>query len=142
MKVELKKLKVHNDMSEETTCFSAEVYIDGKHVGHAKNDGRGGCTFIHPEQGMRPTLEAAEAWAKTLPNLPSEYSPDGLPMHFDFYIDMLVDVSQTCKKNKRRGFVGWDEAKAKVHDASGIQYPEFHLWHLQGTQVYHPQPAF
>lgn len=45
--VSLKKLNVHEDMSEETLCFSADVYFNGKKVGVAKNDGRGGCANFY-----------------------------------------------------------------------------------------------
>ena len=35
-------------MSEETTCYSAEVWIDGKKAGWASNEGHGGCDSIQP----------------------------------------------------------------------------------------------
>lgn len=41
-KVELKSYKEVKSMSEETVCFQASVYIDGKKVGDVGNDGRGG----------------------------------------------------------------------------------------------------
>lgn len=34
-------------MSEETICFSASVYENGVRVGEAKNEGRGGETYIY-----------------------------------------------------------------------------------------------
>jgi hypothetical protein len=43
MKVELKNIKVCEWMSEETLCFDASIYIDGKRVGTVHNDGHGGC---------------------------------------------------------------------------------------------------
>ncbi len=46
-RIQLKSLKVHNDMSEETTCFSATIYVDGKKVGDARNDGGGGSDLVH-----------------------------------------------------------------------------------------------
>ncbi len=61
----LKKLKIHADMSEETDAFSAEVWFRKKLIAYAKNDGRGGSTFI---QGVASdALGEAEAWAKALP---------------------------------------------------------------------------
>lgn len=42
MQIVLKNVKNHADMSEETNCFSATIYVDGKKVGTVKNDGRGG----------------------------------------------------------------------------------------------------
>ena len=63
--LDLKKLKIHADMSEETTCFSAEIWFQGKLVGHASNEGRGGGTFIRAvSQGA---LKEAEEWAIQLP---------------------------------------------------------------------------
>ena len=45
IKVELKAIKFHEDMSEETNCFSANIYLNGKKVGSVKNQGHGGCNF-------------------------------------------------------------------------------------------------
>jgi hypothetical protein len=39
----LKNLKVCEWASEETTCFTATLYVDGKRVGECSNDGQGGC---------------------------------------------------------------------------------------------------
>lgn len=40
-------IKEHPDMSDETTCFSSTVDINGKTVGHASNDGCGGCSMVN-----------------------------------------------------------------------------------------------
>lgn len=32
MKLQLKKIKIYDDLSEETICFTAELYADGKMV--------------------------------------------------------------------------------------------------------------
>jgi hypothetical protein len=61
----LKKLKIHLDMSEETTAFSAEVWFRKKLVGYAKNDGHGGSTFVR--QSEKGAMHTAEEWASTLP---------------------------------------------------------------------------
>ncbi len=37
-------------MSEETNCFVADLYINGKKIGYVKNDGRGGCTDYTKEK--------------------------------------------------------------------------------------------
>lgn len=41
MKLTLKNVKINSQLSEETTCFSATVYIDGKKTGLASNRGQG-----------------------------------------------------------------------------------------------------
>ena len=46
MKAELRKVKIARHMSEETTAFTADLWVDDKHIGHVKNDGRGGANFI------------------------------------------------------------------------------------------------
>ena len=43
--VELKNVKVAQHMSEETTAFTATLYINGKKAAHVKNDGRGGDNY-------------------------------------------------------------------------------------------------
>ena len=65
MKLELKSVKIHDDMFEETTCFSATLHADGKRVAHVKNEGRDGCNFYHwesPEIGKK-----VRQWAETQP---------------------------------------------------------------------------
>lgn len=47
MEITLKNIKVAKFMSEETTCFQAVVYVDGKKAGMAQNDGHGGSTYCH-----------------------------------------------------------------------------------------------
>ena len=46
VKFELRKIKYFDAMSEETPCFTAEIWEDGKHVANAKNSGHGGCNQI------------------------------------------------------------------------------------------------
>lgn len=71
MKIELRNFKMVTRMSEETTCFTASVYIDGKREGEASNDGRGGCHRYHP----RSLEDMLNAHAKTLPPEPNPYHP-------------------------------------------------------------------
>ena len=51
--IQLDNLKVHDDMSEETMCFSADMYFNGKFAGNCSNDGRGGCANVYPEYEFR-----------------------------------------------------------------------------------------
>lgn len=130
MKIELKKLKVHNDMSEETTCFSADVYIDGRLAASAKNDGRGGMTFVMPmHMEGREAVNKAEKWATELPHLTGKDFKYDLPMTLDLYVDMLVHVAAAAKirANQRAGFITWDIAQAQPHVPTDV-YPEFRLW--------------
>jgi len=59
--ITLKSIKINRQLSEETPCFSATVYFEGKKVGTVGNRGRGG-----PNQygwNDRPSNPDVEAWA-------------------------------------------------------------------------------
>lgn len=69
MKIELKNIKIYEQMSEETTAFSADIYVGGKKAGYAKNDGRGGCNEYHAYSGCIDTIRAAEQFLTTQPDI-------------------------------------------------------------------------
>lgn len=48
MKISLQRVTYSARMSEETSCFAADLYIDGVKVGQVRNDGRGGCHHLMP----------------------------------------------------------------------------------------------
>lgn len=52
-KITLKNVKYAEFASEETHCYSASVYFDGKRVGQVKNDGHGGCDYQYPSDEKR-----------------------------------------------------------------------------------------
>lgn len=43
----LKKVQICDFMSEETTCFQANLYCDGKLLAQVHNEGHGGATFYY-----------------------------------------------------------------------------------------------
>ena len=47
-KLSLMKVKFHEDMSEETACFSGLLVEDGIIVAHVSNTGQGGCNDYRP----------------------------------------------------------------------------------------------
>ena len=51
--VTLKKVKLHEELSEETPCFTADLYENGKLIAHVSNRGHGGCNDIHPAKGLK-----------------------------------------------------------------------------------------
>jgi hypothetical protein len=53
MEFELKKVKYHEDMSEETPCFSAELWQDNRFMAYVGNRGHGGCNDITPAKGLK-----------------------------------------------------------------------------------------
>ena len=48
MKIELKNIKHFAQMSEETHCYNASLYVDRKYVCEVGNRGHGGCDEINP----------------------------------------------------------------------------------------------
>lgn len=63
LKLELKNIKLHDDMSRETLCFSAAIHIDSKKVGSVSNTGTGGC---HEYNWQDPQArERFRAWSET-----------------------------------------------------------------------------
>jgi hypothetical protein len=120
MKIELKKLQVYPRMSEETTAFSAEVYINGTHVGSARNDGKGGETelqFYHAQVSKEALLcDAAFAWAAALP--PKDFGGKRTwKMDLNSYIEDLMYEQLQMKKNMtkwKKGYA-WGVPKAKSY---------------------------
>ena len=75
MEAELRKLKVCDGMSRETTAFNAELWIDGKLAAHVENDGGGGSNFIRyvdRNHGKSAYETAFNAWTEAMPPVPVE----------------------------------------------------------------------
>jgi hypothetical protein len=99
MKIELKNLKVNSAFSEETTCFIADVFINGKKVAHAKNNGRGGCTDYYPYPNQRELLAQAELYCKSLPKQLIDF---GDKTHeFDQTLESVIDDLVFAKEKEK-----------------------------------------
>ncbi len=66
MKIELKNIKISSFLSQETTAYTAALYVDGRKIGTVENDGHGGCDLFSPENGQEDyeRFDAAEALSK------------------------------------------------------------------------------
>jgi hypothetical protein len=69
MKISLKNIKHLSSLSHETYAFTADLYIDGRPVGRAKNRGHGGSTDYLPYQGKRDIITKAEKYCESLPDI-------------------------------------------------------------------------
>ena len=63
--IEIKNLKLNTHFSQETHCFTATVYIDGKRAFSAENEGRGGPNNYYPygktqKAGIKRETQLAE----------------------------------------------------------------------------------
>lgn len=54
--ITLKNVKIYEALSEETLCFTATVYENGKRIGTAKNEGHGGNTFVYLDNPRSKTM--------------------------------------------------------------------------------------
>lgn len=99
MKIELKNVKDFPDMSEETTAFVADIYVDGVKVAYAKNDGHGGCTDYNAHEGKRELLKQAEQYCISLPK--KNYGTFSLDMNLEHLIDELLYEELKNKDNKK-----------------------------------------
>ena len=105
MKIELKNVRYAAFASQETNCFEATIYVDGKREGTAQNDGHGGSTNFHPWA----LADRINAYAATLPQTVTKYKNDDgsafvMPQTAESLVDDLLtdfliarDVKKTLK---------------------------------------------
>lgn len=113
MKIELKNIKEVKSLSEETPCFTATVYIDGKKAGVVSNHGTGGPNNYHPNT----LYTRLKAHADTLPTY-SAYGMDGLKVDADYLIFEVMEAAETQKAVARalKNRVIFIKADGKVYE--------------------------
>jgi hypothetical protein len=105
---ELRKVKIAKHLSEETTAFSAELWVKGKGadtlLAYVSNSGRGGNNSIRPA-----SLNAFETWVRTQPPF----------INVDTLVDTLLDDYQEMQQVRR-----WCKTKTVVRlkDAPSGEY--------------------
>lgn len=89
MKIELKDVKYAAFASEETACFEASIWVDGKQAGSVRNDGHGGPNWIQPME----LHDLIDMYAKTLPPMKLEFGSTVHEMEHsaDSYISELLE---------------------------------------------------
>lgn len=105
MNIELKKVQFSEHLSEETNAFTANLYVDGKHLGYIRNDGRGGNTDVyHNKPEHKEKFREVEEYCKTLP--PRTYTFNGQEHSFDMnlenFVDELFEHWLKRKENKKK----------------------------------------
>jgi len=107
MNIELKNIKIAEHLSEETTAFTADIFVNGKKVGYARNDGRGGCTDYnrYPGDGNMEVIKQAEEFCKTLPQKvypPMFGQPElRIDMNLEEFIDDIIEKKLLEKANAK-----------------------------------------
>lgn len=102
MKIEIKNLKHSAFASQETHCFAASLYVDGKKIGEVGNDGHGGADYFHGDQAA---YRVADKWCReNLPKWGSEFSPekgDTMETDIEIVVGNLVNDALVLKEMKR-----------------------------------------
>ena len=103
MKLELKNVKINESFSEETLMFKADLFVDGKKVGYAHNDGHGGSTWYNAYENQREALAKAEEFALALPSTITNFG--GKDYEFksslESWIDDAVSEISNAKANAK-----------------------------------------
>jgi len=135
MKLQLKAIKHTEWASEETHCYQASLYIDGKPVAIVSNDGHGGCDrdYDHPKfkGDYRATMKEVHEYFKSLPNEPSEWSEDGFAQSLEGWCGDQVNEFLSSRELKR---------KFKSHVLVQLKYKEgiFQIANNSNMATRHP----
>ena len=97
---ELRHIQVAEFLSEETTAFSADIFVDGQRIGYCTNSGKGEGNFPRVTNDYRPLIEEIEAEAtqhfhKCELNGKTSY----FKYTMDFLIGMMVDAAYYKNKS-------------------------------------------
>lgn len=103
MKIELKNLKIAASLSEETTAYTATIYVDGVATFAASNHGHGGCDMYHRLATAKVTESEVNAWvaANVAPLDMSAYGMDSKPADLEILVGRLIARVEGEKMLKR-----------------------------------------
>lgn len=99
MQIELRKLKIALHMSEETSAYSAEIWIDGELAFHASNQGHGGADLYR--QIGQWTEKDVDAWL-VANRPPQRVGTLELPHDLEIEVGALIAEADALAQLKRR----------------------------------------
>jgi len=132
MELQLKSIKYTEWMSEETLCFTANLYVDGKVFAEVSSQGHGGSTDFRPHPKFKTEgatyfyrkLKEVEAHCEAMPNLePCELFDEGLPMCLELWCNMEVEswLARRDMKRKLKSHV-----LCQIEGKDGIYQTKYH----------------
>lgn len=140
MQIELKNIKHAAFASQETNCFEATIYVDGRKAGSARNEGQGGSTFIEPRSLEQQLNDYAKTLPKTVTDFPDpqdkskrfEYEQSAETLIDDLLVEWLLrrDLKRLLKKKvvyTKKGMPGVFSTKALK--------PNEMAWYLADLQL-------
>lgn len=99
MKIELKRLALNKRLSEETNCYSAEIWIDGRRAFLASNRGHGGADVY--ELVGTVTEKAVDDWLRAN-RPPVQVSGMQIEHSLEIEVGELIELEEQVKLLKRR----------------------------------------
>ncbi|MFI3294192.1 MAG: hypothetical protein SNI70_11835 [Rikenellaceae bacterium] len=97
--LELKQFKHVESLSEETECFSAELYVNGVKFASCRNRGQGGPTDIDPYPEHRGLEGEIIEYLKTQPK--HKFGEYELDLDLELVVDLIVEESINAKVNRK-----------------------------------------
>jgi hypothetical protein len=90
------------------TVLNADIFVRGKKIAHVYDGAYGGEFEYTPLfkndselKENRKILEELQEFVKTLPNVKSDFFPEGLEMNLDMFIDELINEIEKEKGQKK-----------------------------------------
>lgn len=109
MKIELKRFTTNARLSQETTAFAADVWVNGKKVGTAENDGHGGSHTVHLDRSVRNQVEA---YGKPL--VPAEFANFTSGTEWVVQLLLEAELQKRADKSLAKRLAKYD-AQEKAH---------------------------
>ena len=121
MKLELKNIKHTAWASEETHCYQASLYVNGKPVAIVSNDGHGGADrdYAHPKiepHTYRFVMTEVHAYFASLPKTPIQppHPADVCDMHFSSMPDGMEQCLEFWCADQVNDWLSARELKKKL----------------------------
>jgi hypothetical protein len=122
MKIELKNVKFSDLASEETNCFRADVYVNGKKAGYCKNDGHGGNTNVRIEN-----QNEVEEYCKSLPAI--DFGGLMVDSNLENVVDMLFEewLKEKSRKDLKKKLKKFMLTGICIEEENGFSVMTFKL---------------
>ena len=130
LRIDVRNVRVNQALSQETSCFSATLYVDGRRVGTAGNRGEGGCNEYDVARDILEKMEkSAREWCAGNVDW---WKPEYLEA-LDAMIGELIDRKEEEKFVRRRAgsqtlFRLKGDAKGVWRAVSGPRGPQVEAW--------------
>jgi len=128
-KLELRSIRINERLSEETTCFAATLYVDGKRAAVVGNHGHGGAIFF-PQVFDKALLMIAEAEAVSRPSTRA-FGMD-IPASLELVVFGLVE------DERQRQFVARETMLRRRVDRRQVRFAVDGEFKMLGLKPPHP----